>query len=138
MRYDVAISFGADARGLASDLAHALAPAYRVFLDEFEITDLWGESLLWELPQRYHASRLTVLIITKNSLHRFWPAFERDVIVSEVFELNGSGALIAVRLISNDVELPTLLEEIAVRFPSGLEIECIIDLIRERLPIGGR
>ena len=77
--YDVALSFAGEDRSVARELAEFLRAArYKVFFDEYEKAELWGEDLTVKLQDVYeHLSHFCVLLISRAYTEKAWTIHER-------------------------------------------------------------
>lgn len=131
--YDVALSFSGESRCLATQIARDLEADYTVFLDADEATELWGAELLQALPPKYLRARLCIMLITDAYIKRFWPAFEREVITTELLRQLGPVCVLCARLPTCTSLLPPQLAAITIDLEIGTEREHIVALVRARL-----
>jgi hypothetical protein len=111
--YDVAISFAGEDRSVARDLAtRLLAGNYRVFYDEFQQSDLWGEDLVQKLAAVYgEQSRYCVIIVSAAYAAKVWTGHElRAAIAAALFQGDRDAYILPLRL--DDTKLPGLLPTI--------------------------
>ncbi len=85
-RYDVAISYATPQRACAKELADILQHRLgkRVFFDLNLGHELWGMDLALCLPDTYERqAQITVLLISKEYINRYWPMVEARAAVSK-------------------------------------------------------
>ncbi len=76
-RYDVALSFAASDREVASTLAAALSSeGLNVFFDELSSSELWGKDLYSHLSNIYSSARVCVVLLSESYTKSKWTASE--------------------------------------------------------------
>jgi hypothetical protein len=112
MDIDVALSFAGEDRAYAAEVAHALRDAgVRVFYDQFEMVDLFGQNLVVCLEEVYRKrARYVAVFVSKHYARRKWTTFERNVIHSRLLE-GEPDCLLPVRL--DETQIPGILPTIS-------------------------
>ncbi len=79
LKYDVALSFAGEQREYVEAVAKILDErGVRVFYDDFEVSDLWGEDLYTHLDKVYRTqARYCVVFISEAYAKKAWPNHER-------------------------------------------------------------
>lgn len=87
-KYDLAISFAGEQRGLADTFARRLdASGYSVFYDEFHQAELWGRDLSIALNNVYaHEARYCLILLSKDYVEKPWTNHERQSAISQFIE----------------------------------------------------
>jgi hypothetical protein len=132
--YDVAISFAGDDRSTARDLAtQLLAGNYRVFYDEFQQADLWGEDLAQKLAAIYgEQSRYCVIIVSASYAAKVWTRLEfRAAVASALFAGDRDAYVLPLRL--DDTQLPGLLPTIGYLDLRNLALEDVARLLFQKI-----
>jgi hypothetical protein len=106
-KYDLAISFAGEQRGLAESLAQRLdASGYSIFYDRFESAELWGTDLSLKLAAVYGTeARYCLVIVSIDYLKKPWTNFERQNAISR-FMQERTAYLLCLR--TDEAELPGL------------------------------
>jgi hypothetical protein len=104
-KYDLAISFAGEQRGLADTLARLLdAAGYSIFYDEFQQAELWGRDLSVTLPPVYsREARYCLIILSSAYLEKPWTKHERRSAIEEFIERR-SDFILCLKI--EDIELP--------------------------------
>lgn len=78
-KYDVALSFAGEDRKYVKDVANILKKSsIKVFYDEFEQTNLWGEDLYAHLSSVYsEQAKYTIIFCSKYYAEKLWTNLER-------------------------------------------------------------
>jgi len=102
--YDVAISFAGEDRAHAERLVFELNKrGVRVFYDEFEKADLWGQNLFDHLTQVYEKqATYCIMLISENYARKRWTMLERQAAQARAF-MGDTTYILPVRLDSADV-----------------------------------
>ena len=131
-KYDLAVSFASEQRGIAAPLAGWLdASGYSIFYDEFQEGELFGEYLSLELRKIYaDESRYCLIILSKKYLEKPWTKLEREAAISEFSKRKGDYILC---LKIDDVELPGLPSDIAYLTLDKFGIDGVYKLLLEKL-----
>jgi uncharacterized protein (DUF2164 family) len=132
IKYDVAISYAGENREPVRDLAERLKKAgYKVFYDEFEKAELWGEDLSAKLEIVYKsAARFCVIFVSNHYNEKPWTNFERQAAISRAFTERRPYVL-PIRLDDTDLPgLPDTLGYLDLRLSSISEI---FDLLSQKL-----
>jgi hypothetical protein len=106
-RYDVALSFAGEDRGLVHPIAFRLrAAGVRVFYDEFEQSAIWGKDLVVFFDEVFRKmARYAVVFISRHYIEKKWPTHEGRSALARRLETD-IPYLLPVRL--DDSELPGL------------------------------
>lgn len=136
-KYDLAISFAGEQRGLADTLACRLdATGFSVFYDEFEQAKLWGDDLSVTLEKVYsRETRYCLIILSSAYLEKPWTEHERRSAIGE-FIKRRSGFILCLKI--EDVELP-LADYIcpsAGTVDEGIAREAFVEMIIELTTLG--
>jgi hypothetical protein len=104
-KYDLAISFAGEQRGLAETFARRLdASGYSIFYDEFHQAELWGRDLSIALNNVYsREARYCLIVLSKDYVAKPWTNHERQSAISQFIQRRGDYVLC---LKVEDVELP--------------------------------
>lgn len=132
--YDIALSFAGEDRAIARQIASALQlKGVRVFIDEFERTQLWGKDLSDELRSRYGAkTRYVVLLVSVHYAIKDWTDFEFAIARKEAIRRTKE-FILPVRL--DDTPLPGLRSSIAYLSLKELGVGGIVDEILRKLKL---
>lgn len=130
--YDVALSFAGEDRSTARDIGNQLrAQGVRVFMDEYERTELWGRDLSAELRTRYgKQTRFVVVLVSKDYVVKDWTDFEFTTAKDEA-GLRTEEFILPVRL--DDSPLPGLRSTIAYLTLAQLGVDGIVKEICRKL-----
>ncbi len=130
--YDVALSFAGEDRATARKIGDELrAQGIRVFMDEYERTELWGKDLSDELRSRYgNRSRYVVLLVSRHYAVKDWTDFEFAVARREAGR-RSEEFILPVRL--DDTPLPGLRSTIAYLTLDELGVDGIVREILAKL-----
>jgi hypothetical protein len=106
-RYDVALSFAGDDRGLVHPIAVRLREAgVRVFYDEFQQSEIWGNDLVVFFDEVFRkTARYAVVFISRRYIEKKWPTHEGRSALARRLDADVP-YLLPVRL--DDSELPGL------------------------------
>ncbi len=75
--FDVALSFAAEDRSIAREIAEALRHrGVNVFFDEYDVDLMWGKDLHRHLSNIYERSRFVVLLVSEAYSKKSWARFE--------------------------------------------------------------
>ena len=104
-KYDLAISFAGEQRGLAHTFAQRLdASGYSVFYDEFQQAELWGRDLSVALNTVYsREARYCLIILSKDYVAKPWTNLERQSAISQFIQRR-SDYILCLKV--EDIELP--------------------------------
>ena len=99
-KYDVALSFAGENRNFAEAIATALqAENVKVFYDEFNTADLWGEDLSVKLREIYFTdSRYCIMILSDYYVDKMWPTLERRNAIERLIQEVDGAYILPVRL----------------------------------------
>jgi len=76
-KYDVALSFAAEDRSVARQIAEALKQQnINVFFDSHSSAELWGRNLYEYLSNIYTQTKLCIVLISKNYNEKQWTTLE--------------------------------------------------------------
>ncbi len=123
--YDIALSFAGEDRSIARQIASELqSRGIRVFIDEFERTQLWGRDLSDELRSRYgEKTRYVVLLVSVHYAIKDWTDFEFAIARKEAGRRRKE-FILPVRL--DDTPLPGLRSSIAYLSLQEFGVEGIV------------
>jgi sulfatase modifying factor 1 len=132
-RYNVALSFAGEDRAYARALADALKQrGVKVFYDEYEEANLWGEDLYTYLSDLYqNRAQYVVMFLSQHYAAKLWTNHERRASQARAFQESRS-YILPIRLDDTTVEgvLPTTGY---IRWSK--EADSIADLILKKLGI---
>ena len=113
-KYDVALSFAGENRDFAEAIATALqAENVKVFYDEFNTADLWGEDLSVKLRDIYFTdSRYCIMILSDYYLEKVWTVWELRNAIEKSIQERGEAYILPVRLNGFSGDVPGLLSTI--------------------------
>ena len=134
-KYDVALSFAGENRDFAEAIATALeAENVKVFYDEFNSADLWGEDLSIKLREIYFTdSRYCIMILSDYYVDKMWPTLERrNAIERLINELDGA-YILPVRLDGFSGDVPGLPNTIAYISARSTEPEKVADTFLQKI-----
>ena len=119
-KYEVALSFAGENRDFAEAIATALElENVKVFYDEFDPAELWGEDLSVKLREVYFTdSRYCIMILSDYYVKKMWPTLEcRSAIERLIHELGGAYILpVCLDGFSGDVPgLPSTIGYLSVK-----------------------
>jgi hypothetical protein len=103
-QFDVALSFAGEDRLYVSRVAEALkAKKIRVFYDEFEVAQLWGQDLYERLDEIYRVkSRYAMIFASESYTRKMWTNHERRSAQARTLEEKGP-YLLPVRLDKSEI-----------------------------------
>ena len=106
--YDIALSFAAEERGYAEELAACLTGrGAKVFYDRYETADLWGKDLYQHLHEIYSKrARFFVPFVSRNFAQRLWPTHELQSAQERALREQSREYILPIRV--DDMELPGL------------------------------
>ena len=109
--HDVALSFAGEDRQHAEKLAALLKrDRYKVFYDEYERAQLWGENLYDKFSEIYkNKSRYCVMFVSKHYAQKVWTNHERQSAQARALKENVA-YILPVRI--DDTEIPGILPTI--------------------------
>jgi len=130
--YDIALSFAGEDRAIARQIANKLqSNAVRVFMDEFERTELWGKDLSNEFRSRFgEKTGYVVILVSAHYAVKDWTDFEFAVARKEAGRRNRE-FILPVRL--DDTPLPGLRSSIAYLSLREFGIDGIVEEIVRKL-----
>ena len=109
--YDIALSFAGEDRQYARELAQLLdARGVKVFFDEFEEHELWGQNLYSHLCEIYqNRSQYVVIFISEAYKRKLWTKVEREAAQAKAFT-KPDPYILPIRLDDSQIEgiLPTV------------------------------
>ena len=106
--YDVALSFAGEDRQHVETLAELLVTnGYKVFYDEYERAQLWGENLYDYLSETYKdKARYCVMFVSKYYAQKVWTNHERQSAQARALKENVA-YILPIRI--DDTEIPGIL-----------------------------
>ena len=128
-KYDVALSFAGENRDFAEAIATALqAENVKVFYDEFNTADLWGEDLSVKLRDIYFTdSRYCLMILSDYYVDKMWPTQERKNAIERLIQEVGGAYILPVRLDDFSGDVPGLPNTIVYLSVKSHEPERVVD-----------
>ena len=133
-KYDFALSFAGENREIAESLALKLIEkGIRVFYDNFETHELWGEDLAERLFRIYSKeSKYCIILISQSYLNKMWTTHERKSALQKQLKQKG-GYILPIKI--EDVQLPGLNETIGYISLDEYSIDDIADMALSKLGI---
>ena len=130
--HDVALSFAGEDRHHAKELAELLkSNGYKVFYDEYEQAQLWGEDLHDKLSEIYkNKSRYCVMFVSEHYARKLWTNHERRSAQARALEENVA-YILPVRL--DNTEIPGILPTVAYLDLRLMSIDEIYQALAEKL-----
>ena len=109
-KYDVALSFAGESRDFAEAIAIALeSENVKVFYDEFNPADLWGEDLPVKFREVYYSnSRYCIIILSGYYLEKVWTVWELRNAIEKSIQERGEAYILPVRLDGFSGDVPGL------------------------------
>jgi hypothetical protein len=131
-KYDVALSFAGEDRGLARDIANQLRlKGITVFYDEFEKYRLWGVNLVDYLTSVYFQNaRFCMMLISEPYVRKMWTGLERQAMQAGALTAKVE-AILPVRI--DDSEVPGLLPTVGYLDYRHDGIEAIVSATVKRV-----
>ena len=128
-KYDVALSFAGENRDFAEAIATALqAENVKVFYDEFNSADLWGEDLSVKLREVYYAnSRYCIIVLSDYYLEKVWTVWELRNAIEKSIQERGEAYILPVRLDGFSGNVPGLPNTIVYLSVKSHEPKKIVD-----------
>ena len=128
-KYDVALSFAGENRNFAEAVATALqAENVKVFYDEFNTADLWGEDLSVKLREIYFTdSRYCIMILSDYYVDKMWPNLERRNAIERLIQEVDGAYILPVRLDDFSDNVPGLPNTIAYLSVKSHESKKVVD-----------
>ena len=130
--HDVALSFAGEDRHYAEELAALLKKnEYKVFYDEYERAQLWGENLYDKFFEIYkNKSRYCVMFVSKYYAQKLWTNHERQSAQARALEENVA-YILPIRL--DDTEIPGILPTVGYLDLHTTSIDEIYQVLVEKL-----
>ena len=125
MKYDVVLSFAGEQRGFAENLAKIIRyNGFRVFYDDFEQSEIWGEELNRYLGKIYGVSgKYCVMFISKDYQRKPYPYRERLSAINRFFDELGSSYLLLIQVDDTDIpEVPSSIAHLDLREKSIIDV----------------
>ena len=130
--HDVALSFAGEDRHHAEELAALLKKdKYKVFYDEYERVQLWGENLYDKFFEIYkNKSRYCIMFVSKYYAQKLWTNHERQSAQARALRENVA-YILPIRL--DDTEIPGILPTIGYLDLRTMSIDEIYQVLVEKL-----
>ena len=134
-RYDVALSFAGENRDFAATIAVALkSEDVKVFYDEFNTADLWGEDLPAKLREVYFThSRYCIMILSDCYVNKMWPTLERRSAIERLVKQLDGAYILPVRLDGFSGDVPGLPNTIGYLSVESHESEKVVDSLLQKI-----
>jgi hypothetical protein len=131
-KYDVAISFAGEDRGIAEDISAKLTlRGYRVFYDAYEQADLWGKDLYQHLASVYtDQATFCVILISHHYRDKLWTKHELRSAQARAFR-ESREYILPVAL--DDTLLPGVPETVGYLKLSEIGTDELVELLCEKL-----
>lgn len=126
--YDVALSFAGEDREVVREFAERLRTAgYKVFFDEYERANIWGEDLTVKLQDVYqHLSRYCVMFISRHYAEKEWTTHERRAALSRALT-EQTAYILPIRLDNTNLPgLPSVVAYLDLRSISVAEVYALL------------
>jgi hypothetical protein len=130
--YDLALSFAGEDRAVAEEFASLLSNKnIRLFYDEYQVGDLWGNDLVDHLVNIYaRKARYCVMFISQHYPLKKWTEAERTSAGQSAFR-DADEYILPVKL--DDTEVPGVTEAKGYRDLRQHSLESIASLLEEKL-----
>jgi hypothetical protein len=130
--YDVALSFAGEDRAIAQAIAESLSNRkIRVFYDEFEESDLWGENLYDHLADVYSKrAAFCLMILSRNYAGKTWATHERRHAQARAFTENRE-YILPLKL--DDTQIPGIESTVGYVDYRTSSVDKIVDLLESKL-----
>ena len=134
-KYDVALSFAGENRDFAEAIAVALrSENVKVFYDEFNSADLWGEDLPVKLREIYFTySRYCMMILSDHYVNKMWPTLERKNATERLIKRLDGAYILPVRLDGFSGDVPGLPNTIGYLSVESHESEKVVDSFLKKI-----
>jgi TIR domain len=131
-KYDLAISFAGEQRGLADTFARRLdASGYSIFYDEFQQAELWGRDLSIALNNVYSKeARYCLILLSDDYVQKPWTNLERQSAISQFIERRGDYILC---LKVEDIDLPGFPSIISYISLGRFDVDAVYKLLLQKL-----
>ncbi len=131
-KYDLAISFASEQRGLADTLARRLdASGYSIFYDEFQQAELWGKDLSIALNTAYSdEARYCLIVLSNDYVKKPWTNHERRSAISQ-FIHRGSEYILCLKV--ENIELPGFPSVMGYVSLDHFDVDQVYKLLLEKL-----
>ena len=131
-KYDVAISFAGEDRPSADELARSLRRAgLKVFYDDFETAQLWGNDLFITLYQVYSQdARYCIMLTSESYVQKRWTVHERRSAQERVLNERDNAYLLPVRI--DNTPVPGLPQQIGY-LDASIGMERVAELFLDKL-----
>ncbi len=131
-KYDIAISFAGEDRGIASQIADSLRQKrIKVFYDSFEESTLWGKNLYDYLNEVYgEKSKYCLMLLSQNYKSKLWTNHERESAQARAFRENRE-YILPIKI--DDTKIPGINETVGYLDINTHSIERIVELIIDKL-----
>jgi phage FluMu protein Com len=132
MEYDIAVSFAGEDRPVVKEYVDALsARDVRVFYDEYEKSELWGEDLYTRLIDVYkNKARYCVIFISRHYAEKLWTNHERKAAQARAFRDNKT-YILPVKL--DDTQLPGIHETVGYIDLREASLDELVQLTNQKL-----
>ena len=131
-KYDLAISFAGEQRGLADTFARRLdASGYSIFYDEFQQAELWGRDLSVALSNVYaREARYCLIVLSKDYVAKPWTNHERQSAISQFIQRR-SDYILCLKI--EDIDLPGFPSIIGYISLSRYDVDAVYKLLLQKL-----
>ena len=130
--YDVALSFAGEDREYVEQVAeHLVGLDVKVFYDQYETAELWGEDLAVHLGNVYSRdSHFVVMFASRHYAEKAWPNHERQHALAR--NLKGqTGRILPVRI--DDSEIPGVPSTVGYLDARAVTPDKLAELIRQKV-----
>ena len=134
-KYEVALSFAGENRDFAEAIATALElENVKVFYDEFDPAELWGEDLSVKLREVYFThSRYCIMILSDYYVNKMWPTLERRSAIERLIKQLDGAYILPVRLDGFSGDVPGLPNTIGYLSVESHESEKVVDSFLKKI-----
>ncbi|MEM9922208.1 MAG: toll/interleukin-1 receptor domain-containing protein, partial [Cyanobacteria bacterium P01_D01_bin.50] len=136
--YDIALSFAGEERYMAERLFHALQQEdIKVFYDQNEESELWGEDLSLTLPDIYeNKARFCIMLFSQHYVNKEWTKLELNSALKRKWSKNVNNILpLNVDNTPAPPEFPDTI--LFLPFPNinGINVKRVVDNVKKKLGI---
>ncbi|MEO1373006.1 MAG: toll/interleukin-1 receptor domain-containing protein [Cyanobacteria bacterium J06635_10] len=134
--YDIALSFAGEERYMAERLFHALQQEdIKVFYDQNEESELWGEDLSLTLPDIYeNKARFCIMLFSQHYVNKEWTKLELNSALKRKWSKNVNNILpLNVDNTPAPPEFPDTI--LFLPFPNinGINVKRVVDNVKKKL-----
>ena len=131
-KFDVALSFAGEDREVAEEIAIKLkSNGIRVFYDDFQKVDLWGEKLSQHFKETYGTNtRFVIIFVSEHYALKDWTDFEFSIALNEA-KTRKREFILPIRI--DNTNIVGLHNDVGYLDLNKESVESIVEIIRKKL-----